>query len=431
MDQYQKLFGTSGIRRKISEFPENFFLNLGKAIGTYSRDSKIAVARDTRESSEILENELCKGITSTGKDVVLLGIATTPTLALAARDFGTGIMITASHNPEEYNGFKFYSKEGAYSKEQESDIEKIFFLKQFEKREKGKIEKVDYTEKHISFILKKIGRLKDKLRVFIDCANGSGSVITPKLLTELGCDVTAVNTSLNGKFPHDLEPTEKNLKEILKQVKKADVDIGFVHDGDADRTAAISKDGKLIPWDTLLAILSYGKKKVVTTVDASMRIEEVCNYVIRVAVGDVAVANAVLKEKADFGGEPSGAFIFPEFHCVPDGPLTAAIISKLIDQEKFYEILSKIGDYPMERIKIPVLEKEKQEIMQKIRILAKKEFQDVSFIDGVRVSLENGWFLIRPSGTEKVIRITAEGKNRSHLRQIIKKAKDLIENSKK
>ena len=128
---YSKLFGTSGIRKKVSEFPENFSLNLGKALGTYSKDKTIVVGRDTRETSKKLEQEFTQGLISTGHNVVLLGVVPTPTLALAAKDFGTGVMITASHNPPEYNGFKFWNKDGAYTPFQESIIEKIFYLKNF------------------------------------------------------------------------------------------------------------------------------------------------------------------------------------------------------------------------------------------------------------------------------------------------------------
>lgn len=434
MNEYQKLFGTSGIRRKVSDFPKNFFLNLGKALGTYSRDKKIAIGKDTRKSSDELEKEFIRGLLLTGHDVVKLGICTTPTLGIAAQDYGTGVMVTASHNPPEYNGFKFWGKEGAYTPEQESDIEKIFYLKNFNDyaEEKGKVFSENYTKKHISLIIKKVGKLKrKKVKVFLDCANGSGSVITPTLLERIGCDVKAVNTNLKGKFPHGLEPTKENLREICKQVKDSDVDIGLVHDGDADRTAAISKEGNLIEWDNFLTVLAYGRKKVVTTVDASMRIEEVCKTVVRCPVGDVAVANFVRRENADFGGEPSGSFIFPKIHLFPDGPLTAAITAKLVSEKKFYALLDSINNYPMERLKIPYMEGEmKSRIMNNLKMLIIKEFpgEKVDYTDGIRVSLKDyeGWFLIRPSGTESFMRITAESKSKSNLKKILKFSRSLL-----
>jgi phosphoglucosamine mutase len=439
-DSYQKLFGTSGIRRKVSQFPKDFAFNLGRALGTYSRDKKIAIGKDTRESSDKLEEEFIGGLLSTGHDVIKLGIVPTPTLGIAAQDFGTGVMITASHNPPQYNGFKFWGRNGAYTPEQESDIEKIFYLKQIKERvRKGKISEEDYVEKHISLILKKVGRVEKKIRVLIDCANGSGSVLTPILLRRMGCDVIAINIdTTKGKFPHGLEPTKENLKDVCKEVKEGNVDIGLVHDGDADRTAAISKEGKLIDWDSFLAILAYGKKKVITTVDASMRIEEVCENVVRVPVGDVAVANSIVKENADFGGEPSGSFIFPQVHLFPDGPLTAAITAKLVSEEgeggegKFYEILDSIRTYPMERLKIPCKEEKKYGIMNNLRQVIGKEHilkGRVDYTDGIRVSLENGWFLIRPSGTEPYMRVTAEGRDKSSLKEVIKIARDILKNS--
>ncbi len=422
-----KLFGTSGIRKKVSEFPADFAENLGKALGTFSQDKKIAVGMDTRASSPQLEEEFIKGVLSTGKDVVKLGIVPTPTLALAARDFGTGVMITASHNPPEYNGFKFWGKDGAYRPEQEKEIERIYHQGKFLVREGGEVTQEDYISKHLPLILERIGRVKRKVRIFLDCANGSGSLLTPRLLEEMGCEVIVVNTEKNGKFPHPLEPTSENLKEICDMVRESDVDLGLVHDGDADRTAAISKEGELISWDSFLAILAFGKRKVITTVDASQRMEEVCQKVIRVPVGDVAVATAILKEQADFGGEPSGSFIFPEFHLFPDGPLTAAITVKLISEGKFYPRLERIPDYPLERLKIPCPEGEKIKIMEKLK--KNHNFNEVDYTDGVRVSLEDGWFLIRPSGTEPFMRITAEGKDKEALEKIITVAKNLLKTS--
>jgi len=418
-----KLFGTSGIRTTVDKLTEDFVTELGKSLGSYSKDKKIAIGRDTRKSGPQLEYYLINGILSTGKDIIKLGIATTPTVGMAAQDFGTAVMITASHNPPEYNGFKFWYKDGAYRPKQEDEIENIFFSRKFKSSDtKGKIDIDNYTEKHKERILKKVGNAEN-VNVLLDCAGGSGSVITPDLLKEMGCNVIALNTNQDGEFPHKLEPTAENLEEICKEVKSRNVDIGLVHDGDADRTAAIDKNGRLIDWDSFLAVLAYGKNKVVTTVDASMRIEEVCKKVIRVPVGDVAVSEGIRKEKADFGGEPSGAYIFPEVHLFPDGPLTAAIVAKLISENKFYEILEKIPSYPMERLKIPYSDGMKDSIMKKLKNIISENFTN---IDGIRISRENCWVLIRPSGTEPFMRITAEGKDNKSLSSIVEDAKNLL-----
>lgn len=423
MTDLNKLFGTSGIRRKVDELSEEFVARLGYSLGTYSRDKTIAVGRDTRASSPEIESWFTSALQATGHDVVQLGIVPTPTLGMAALDYGTGVMVTASHNPPDWNGFKFWSRDGAYKPEQEKAVEELFYSNKFKVGGSGKVSRGDYVGKHIKRILEYIGRIDKPVKVLLDCANGSGSVLTPRLLEEMGCEVVAVNTERDGVFPHGLEPTAENLRETCKLVEESDVDVGIVHDGDADRSAAIDGDGKLIDWDSFLSVLAYGNEKVVTTVDASMRIEEVCREVIRVPVGDVAVANAVLRENAGFGGEPSGSFIFPQVHLFPDGPLTAAKTVKLISEDRFYEILGEINAYPTERVKIPCREGSKPLIMNRLREVIKG---DVSYVDGIRLTTRDGWILIRPSGTEPYVRITAEAGDENSLNELVRQGREWI-----
>lgn len=424
----KKLFGTSGIRRKVEDLPKEFVTRLAKSLGTYSSDRRIAIGEDTRKSSPILESWFIEGLTSTGHDIVRLGIVPTPTLGMAAQDYGTGVMVTASHNPPEYNGFKFWYAKGAYREEQESEVEKIFYSENFKKVNGNfSVEEKDYIEKHINRIMDNVGILERPVRVLLDCANGSGSVLTPRLLEKMGCDLITINTEANGEFPHGLEPTAENLRDTCELVRKFNVDIGIVHDGDADRTAAIDKNGTLVDWDNFLAVLAYGKKKVVTTVDASMRIEDVCNEVIRTRIGDVAVANTIVRERGDFGGEPSGSIIFPNVHLFPDGPLTAAWVVKLVSENRFYYILNSIRSYPIERVKIPCPEELKENVMSNLR---NEISGNVTYVDGIRLETEDGWILIRPSGTEPVIRITAEARNKKVLDELVRSGREWVRKAK-
>ncbi len=409
-----RLFGTSGIRRKIDEIPPEFAIKLGAALGTYTEGDNVVVGRDTRSSGPMLEGNLAKGLTSAGKNVVKTGVVPTPTVGVGTKKHGTGVMITASHNPPEYNGFKLWNTEGSFKPEEEDALQKIFESQKF-KKGTGRVLKEDFIEEHIKLILSKIPPVSD-VKVLVDCAGGSGSTVTPLMLERLGCEVIAINTNKNGIFPHLLEPTEKNLQETCEIVRKHDVDIAFAHDGDADRTAAIGKDGKLIEWDSFLSVLAYGLDTVVTTVDASMRIEDVCKKVVRTPVGDVYVADGIRKNNADFGGEPSGTFIFPDVHIYPDGVTTAAKAVSLINEGRFYEILSDIKSYPMERVKIPVENERKEQIMSNLKKVVDAEYSD---IDGMRVETEDGWVLLRPSGTEPYLRITAEGKTKKSLENLV------------
>ncbi len=422
----QQLFGTSGIRKKVTELSPEFAVNVGASLGTYSMDEAIVVGRDTRTSSQMLEFALVSGLLSTGKRVVRLGVVPTPTVGVATQDYGTGIMITASHNPPEYNGFKFWGANGGFSSKQEREIENIFLSGNFKRaswKKIGEIKERNYIDKHINLILDHI-EIERKIKVVIDCANSAGSFLTPYLLRKLGCEVIALNSQPDGFFPcHELEPTKENLEDTIKAVRGVNADIGIVHDGDADRTAVISKDGSLIDWDDLLALLAYGKNKVVTTVDASMRIEDVCKKVIRTRVGDVAVAEAIKKESADFGGEPSGSFIFPNLHLFPDGPLAAAIVVQMVSEGKFYEILKEIPSYPTKRVKIPCEDELKSILMEKLKETISGE---IDTTDGIRIRTDDGWILIRPSGTEPYVRITAEGKDEKTLNELVKMGKAWI-----
>ncbi|MDD5111433.1 MAG: phosphopentomutase/phosphoglucosamine mutase [Candidatus Altiarchaeota archaeon] len=418
-----RLFGTSGIRRKAVEFTPDFTRDLGRALGTYSNDRTVAVGRDTRKTGPELERIFTAGLLETGHDVVALGIVPTPTVGVATAMYGTGVMVTASHNPPDYNGFKFFSKDGTYGPAEESMIEGIIGSKSFKAGARGRTSGEDFVGRHINLILKTVGVCDRRTRVVLDCAGGAGSAVTPRLLKEMGCDVVTLNTNQDGVFPHELEPREENLAELSLAVRKAKADIGLVHDGDADRAAAVGRDGKMIEWDSFLSVLAYGLKTVVTTVDASMRIEDVCKKVVRTPVGDVAVADAIRKHNADFGGEPSGTFIFPDVHQYPDGVACVAKAVKLVSSGEFYERLGKIKSYPMTRLKLPCENDRKDEIMEKLKTIINEDYSD---LDGIRIARQNGWILLRPSGTEPYMRITAEGRDKKELDAIVDEGRNWL-----
>jgi len=419
----EKLFGTSGIRRMVSEIPAGFAIDLGRALGSFTKDKTIAVGRDTRSSGVFLESAFISGLLADGKNVVELGIVPTPTVGVGTAKYGTGVMITASHNPPDYNGFKFFSKKGAYSPAQEAALERLFHAKKFSTGKPGTVRKEDFIEQHIQLILGKVGFCDKKLKVVIDCAGGAGSAVTPRLLEKMGCEVVALNTNQDGRFPHELEPREENLAGLCATVRKENADLGFAHDGDADRAAAVGSDGRMIEWDSFLSVLAYGLDTVVTTVDASMRIEDVARKVFRTPVGDVAVAEAIRKHHAEFGGEPSGTFIFPDVHEFPDGVACVAKAVKLASEGKFYERLKKIKSYPMERLKMPCPNEKKKGVMERIKEMVTEDFSD---LDGIRIARKNAWILIRPSGTEPYMRITAEGRMKKDLASIVAEGREWL-----
>ncbi|MFH1789117.1 MAG: phosphoglucosamine mutase [Candidatus Altiarchaeota archaeon] len=417
-----KLFGTSGIRRKVEELPLKFCVNLGRAVGSYAVGDVVAVGRDTRASGPVIESAFISGVLSTGKDVVELGVVPTPTVGVATAEYGAGVMVTASHNPPDYNGFKLWNTRGALRPEEERKVEKIFYDGEYASKEGASIREEDFVEKHIQLILDTVGSA-DGVKVLVDCSGGAGSTVTPALLERMDCEVTSVNTNRDGVFPHGLEPTAENLAETCRLVRDGDYDIAFAHDGDADRTCAISGDGVMVEWDSFLSVLAYGLDTVVTTVDASMRVEDVANKVVRSPVGDVYVVEEIRNHNADFGGEPSGTFIFPDVHYFPDGVATAAKAAKLVAEGLFYERLSEVKSYPMTRLKIDCKNEKKGKTLMNLKRVITEDYSD---IDGIRIARENAWVLLRPSGTEPYFRITAEGRNKKELDGIVSQAKNWL-----
>jgi phosphoglucosamine mutase len=442
-----KLFGTSGVRGVVGEqLTPELSLDLGLALATHlGGEGSVVLGKDPRTSSDMLESCLISGLLSGGCDVKRLGIVPTPAVSFGIRrlDAKAGIMITASHNPPEYNGIKFWSSDGiAYTPEQEGAIERIYFGKRMKPAawdQIGKVGKVDVLPSYIDE-LASVVRLKQTYKVVVDCGNGAGSLVTPYLLRKLGCEVVTLNSQLDGFFPgRGLEPSPENLGELCSVVKSIGADLGIAHDGDADRAAAVDELGRVAQPDKLLALISANQLRrkgevVVTTVDASSIVDDYVaergGKVVRTRVGDISVAIAIKKHKAIFGGEPSSAWIFPSVHLVPDGPLAAVKILELLDStgKKLSELLDALPEYPMVREKLECPNEKKRKVMEKFKARVKRGFPgaEILTIDGLRLELEDGWVLVRPSGTGPFIRVTSEGKTRKLAEKNVKRATELL-----
>ncbi len=426
-----QFFGSSGIRgivnRKIT--PE-LALRVGKAVGT-DRDSVI-IGRDTRPTGMMLSAALKSGITAVGADVTDIGVLPTPTLAFATREHDCGVMITASHNPAPYNGIKLWNPDGsAFNTEQmeETEAKIIDDTPLPEWNKVGTIlqehNAIDY---HIEHILGMVGT-DHSLKVAIDCANGPACRTTPYLLRRMGCQVVTLNCNPDGTFPaHDPEPTEENFKDLGKLVVKTGADMGIAHDGDADRMVAFDREGNYLGGDTLLALFARRfTDSIVVPVNTSMIIDELVNKVIRTKVGDVYVAEELKKHKAQFGGEPSGTWIFPEISYAPDAIYAAAFLTVICEDDDLAEINKTLPSYPSKRKAFPV--DNNKSIMEVLISRYKEEFlsDELNFIDGIRIDHEDGWALTRASGTEPKIRITAEANDKKRLEMIFDEAKKMLE----
>ncbi|KXA99011.1 phosphoglucosamine mutase, partial [candidate division MSBL1 archaeon SCGC-AAA261C02] len=282
-----KLFGTSGVRGIINEdFTPETVLRLARALATSLENSgTIVIGKDPRTSSDLIEDIITSGLLAGGCSVKKLGVVPTPVVGFAARNLGAdaGIMITASHNPPEYNGVKFFDSSGmAYTPDKESEIEEIYFEERFESVEWSEIKDVSSTTILREYMqdISKVVDVDKKFKVVVDCANGAASQVTPYLLEGLGCEVITLNSQLDGTFPgRPPEPVKENLQELCKIVKSTAADIGLAHDGDGDRIAAADENGHVVEGDKLLALASaYAVQKfggkIVTTIDASKVVDE-------------------------------------------------------------------------------------------------------------------------------------------------------------
>lgn len=423
----KKLFGTSGIRGKIaSEVTCELALNVGKSLAYYlGNTGSVVVGYDTRTTNLMLEHAICAGLIESGVDVIKIGMVPTPLVGYACEklDADAGIMLTASHNPSQYNGIKLWNKNGmAYSQNQEREIEEIYAEKSYVSVSWDKVGHINVNEEikgqYIDDLVDMVN-IKEGLKVVIDCASGAGSEISPLVFRKAGCEVTTINSQPDGFFPgRNPEPNAENLQTLMKTVVAIGADLGIAHDGDADRMITVDEKGNISPFDSLLALISKEfEGDIVTTVDAGLCMDESVNgEVIRTPVGDVNVAEVIIKKDASFGGEPSGTWLHPDFCMCPDGILSGLRMAEVVSRDgKLSELLNNIPSYPNIREKITCSKEAKVKVMENMEELLKNAFddiEDINSIDGLRLTFsDDSWLLVRPSGTEDYIRITLESRD--------------------
>ena len=418
-------FGSSGIRGLANvEVTADLALAVGKAVGELH--GAVVVGRDPRTTGPLLAAAFSAGAMSAGADVTDAGLVSTPTLARGAADYVCGAVVTASHNPAPYNGIKLWNPDGmAFDETQQTEIERTLdagrFLAASWDRVGGLSTREDLVERHMETILKEVGSAK--LRVVVDCACGATSTITPALLREMGCEVRAIHAHPDGRFPgRDPEPTEENLSLLRSTVRAASADLGIAHDGDGDRMIAVDADGNVVGGDKLLGIFAARtvRSSFVVPVDASMAVEDLVPKakVWRTRVGDVYVAQEVKRRRADFGGEPSGTWIFPESSLCPDGVYAAARLVSLVSEEPLSRLARDVPTYPIQRGAIPYDASRKGEIRTRLDAALRALGADVTTVDGWRLAFDDGWALVRFSGTEPKIRILAEAREEARAKEI-------------
>ncbi len=432
------MFGTSGIRGPVgNEVTAETALRVGRALGAEA--GRVVVGRDPRESGELLVDALAAGLRELGTDVVDLGVAATPTVA---RNVGwlnadAGVAVTASHNPPEDNGLKLWQPSGqAYDAAGQERITSRIEAEEVDLRAwdgLGDRRSAEGTERHVDALVAAAGGEGAlDLRVAVDLGNGAGRVSVDALVGA-GCRVETLNAQPDGRFPgRPSEPTAGNCTALATLVGEGSHDLGVAHDGDADRMRAVAGDGTFITGDALLALFAADAaeagERVAVPVDTSLAVEDFLAdrgiEVTRTAVGDVHVAEAATAPDVAFGGEPSGAWIWPEGTLCPDGPLAAVRVAAMAADEPLEARLSAIPSYPIRRSNVEC--DDKREAMAAVESSVLDRYESVETLDGVRVDTGDGWFLIRASGTQPLVRLTAEARSEARTEALLSDAREVL-----
>jgi len=414
---------------------EEMITKIGKALGTEIQGT-ILVARDNRTHGLRVKNIFIKALLSTGCNVVELGILTSPMLYFSSKLYenNASVMITASHNPKEYNGFKIIKAGKPFYGNQIFSLEKLaesgyFINGQGTLTEKNPIE--DYYQ-----FFKNKGKFNKKLKVVVDCGNGTSSLFNPKILKDLGCEVIPLFCESDGNFPnHEPDPVvEKNLQDLIAKVKETNADIGIGFDGDGDRLGIVDEEGNIIAGDKTLIILSREllsrsqNEKIIYEVKCSMTLEEDIKnnqgIPIMFKTGHSLIKAKMKEENAALAGEMSGHFFFRELGFFDDAMYAAYKVLNILDKsgKKVSELLEGVPKtYATPEIREECPDNLKKTVIEQLQQRFKK--YNPLTIDGVRINFEDGWGLVRSSNTQPVLVLRFEAKDKKRLEYI----KELIE----
>ena len=436
-----KFFGTNGIRGVFSDdFTLEFVHDMTLAIATYFKKGPILVGYDGRESSQIIAKVVCSTLNYAGLDCNNTGLVPTPCLEYAVKKLGYsgGIMITASHNPPQYNGIKLAAKDGVeISREDELIIEDIFLKKNWIKNPSkwGITEKEDRAiNVYVDGITSQIDSQKIKsknLKVVLDLGNGAQAVTAPIFCKSLGCKIFLINEKIDGLFPgRGSEPTPQNLSELSKIVQQNNADLGIAFDGDGDRSIFCDNNGEILTGDkSALVLTKFILQKnpnslVVTCLNSGSNIELVANEfnskVIRTKVGSVEVSRKMVPTNALIGFEENGGFMFGKHNQVRDGCMTLALMLEFLatSEKTLSEEISNLPSSFTTKDKVACSQEDSKKIIQSL----KEEFPNSDTTDGIKItSNSKNWVMVRPSGTESIIRIYGESETQQKLDTLMSK----------
>ena len=438
----RKLFGTNGIRGLANvELTPEMAAKVSCAIGTFFGKKNILVGHDARTSGIMLSKAVISGLMSTGCHAFFAGMAPTPSLQFAVKNhkMDGGIIVTASHNPPEYNGIKVIWNDGIEtSHEQETEIENIYFDNKIVYASWDKLGTVQelpgINDEYVQAIKQHVETEKiatKQFHVVVDAANSVGGLTCPQLARELGCRITTINANIDGTFPGRMpEPRPENLQEFSKTAKALGADIGVAFDGDADRSIFADQNGAIYWGDKTFAIVikSFLTKNpgatIVTPVSSSTLIKDTVEAyngkLVWTKVGSVTVSQKMKELHSQLGGEENGGIFYGPHQAVRDGAMTTALLLNIMAEtgKSLSTLVAEQPQYFIEKGKVECPDEKKEPLLKKM--LERVKGENISTIDGIKIWFkDSSAILIRPSGTEPVFRLYAEAKNQEKALKLV------------
>ncbi|HZY95329.1 MAG TPA: phosphoglucosamine mutase [Candidatus Bathyarchaeia archaeon] len=440
-----RLFGTNGIRGVVGKtLTVDLAYRVGSSIGVLYPRQRVMVGRDGRSSSLMLMQGLIGALLAQGNIVEDCGLITTPGLQFLVRHSAAAaaVMVTASHNPPEYNGFKVIHSDGIeLDPRRQAMVEKLVDRNQWRiNRHPGqKLTRAHPLEPYFAQLetLVKNRHVARSYRIVVDVGNGVAALTTPVLLRRVGCHVVTLNDNIDGRFSGRLsEPRPENLSALAALVKSEKADFGVAHDGDGDRAVFVDETGFVHSGDRSLALIEdevlkdNRGGKLVTPVNSSMALSEIAKKrhgkIVLTRVGSIEVSRTMVREKAILGGEENGGIFYSPHHPVRDGTMaTILVLNALTDARvPLSKLMARLPRFFMVKEKIPCLDREKDSAMARLRQKLGRRISNT--VDGVKVDLPGGWLLVRPSGTEPLVRMYVEASTEEELGAIIAEFRPLV-----
>lgn len=448
------MVSVSGIRGRVGDpLTPELVCAVAAAFGSFLREEgrgdRVVVGRDSRTSGPMLDRAAVAGLLSVGCDVVRVGVVPTPTVMLAVEHHAAagGIAVTASHNPAPWNALKLATGEGMFLDAETSARFRSYLREEPLDRAPwdalGEVSRDgEAADRHLDGILTlphlTVKQLKYRaFRVAVDFVHGAGATVVLPLLRSLGCQVTTLGAEPHGRFPRDPEPTAGNLTDLADLVRESGADVGLAVDPDADRLSLVDETGQPLGEDFTLAlasavVLRRSPGTVVTNLSTSQVVEDVARSyggeVVRSAVGEINVARTMQARDAVVGGEGNGGVILPDLHLTRDAPVASALILQhLLDQDTpLSEAVARWPAYTIVKEKMEFPRESLEAAYGALEEDLEAESRDTT--DGLRLAWPSrgSWLHVRPSGTEPVVRLIAEGRTEGAARELVTRARDVL-----